>query len=532
MPSGRVDQEAELTAMNSLSPPTVTRTRRSRVRFLLAVGAVLVLATVVRLHGLTAVAIWCDEASSIITSQYPLPDLWFHAAHDVHPPFYYVLLHLWMGMFGDGLFAIRLLSAIPGIATVLVGALLVRQLASSRTALLAALLMALFPFAVRYSQEVRMYSWLTLLLLSATLALMHWLRTPARKGWLALYVLLMTASFYTHYFTIFCVLVHWLHVGSRSLQREPRYSGVYKPLWQAPWWLANIAIALLFLPWVPKLYDQLTHLPQLEAGGDVGWIAPVTLWSLATSMWTFWTMSDGEALPRVVYFLLPLSVIGLAGVVVSTDRSPQRFSRFLVLYTFAPMVAVYALSFISPLLVERYLMFAAIGLPMLVALAIAQLWRRSRLLATAVLLATLAVDGVGLTEIYRVDEPQFDELVDYVNRHYQPGDTVVISDLFWYFTYIYYNTTPVVPQLLTLPKSEGGAGRPNAYGFGTLVDAQGPNIYVDDLAQLPSQADRVWLAGSAELPDDFHAIPAQWQLLEDHKIGDTELRLYQAHGVH
>jgi hypothetical protein len=39
----------------------------------------------------------------------------------------------------------------------------------------------------------------------------------------------------------------------------------------------------------------------------------------------------------------------------------------------------------------------------------------------------------------------------------------------------------------------------------------------------------VWLVGSAQLPDDFHAIPAQWQLIEDRKVGDTELRLYQAH---
>jgi hypothetical protein len=325
--------------------------------------------------------------------------------------------------------------------------------------------------------------------------------------------------------------VHWLHVGGRSLRRESRQGEVYTPLWRVPWWLANIAIALLFMPWVPKLYDQLTHLPQLEAGGDVGWIAPVTLWSLATSTWEFWTLSDGQSMPRVVYFLLPLSVIALAGVVVRSDRSPQGFARFLVLYTFAPMVAVFVLSLISPLLVERYLMFAAIGLPMLVALAIAQLWRRSRLLAAAVLVATLLVDGVGLKEVYRVDEPQFDELVGYVNQHYQPGDTVVISDLFWYFTYVYYSTTPAVPQLLTLPESEGGAGRPNAYGFGTLVDAQGPDIYVDDLGLLPPQTDRVWLIGSAQPPDDFHAIPGQWQLVEDHKIGDTELRLFRAHGV-
>lgn len=498
-----------------------------RLRFMLGLGALVLLAIGLRSHGLTAVAIWCDEASSIITSRYPLPQLWFHAAHDVHPPLYYVLLHGWMAMFGDGLLSIRLLSAVPGVATVVVGALMVRQLASPRTALLAALLLALFPFAVRYSQEVRMYSWLTLLLLGATLALMQWLRRPERKGWLMLYAGLMAAGFYTHYFTIFCVLVHWLHVGGRSLGRGA--PGVYRPLWRAPWWLANIAIALLYMPWVPKLYDQLTHLSQLQAGGDVGWITPVSVWSLPSALWTFWTLGDGQLLPKALYLLLPISIVALAAVVVYSDRSTQRFRRFLVLYTFAPMLIVFVLSLISPLLVERYLMFAAIGLPMLVALAIAELSHTSRLLAAAVLVATLAVDAVGLEEVYRVDEPQFDSLVSYVDQHYVPGDTVVISDLFWYFSYVYYNHAPLVPKLLTLPVTEGGAGRPNAYGFGTLVDQQGADIYVDGLTTLPAQDNRVWLVGSNEQPDDFYSIPPGWQLLESHKIGDNRVRLYVAH---
>lgn len=529
MPSGQVDQEAELTAIHSASVTTAPAV--SRWRFLLVLGILLVVAAGVRLYGLTAVAIWCDEASSIITSRYDLAALWFHAAHDVHPPFYYLLLHGWMALFGDGLFSIRLLSAIPGIAVVVIGALLVRQVASPRTALLAAGLMALFPFAVRYSQEVRMYSWLTLLLLSATLALMRWLQAAHQRRWLVLYVVLMTAAFYTHYFTIYCVLVHWLHVSARSLRRDTPEGVLYKPLWKAPWWLANIAIALLFMPWVPNLYDQLTHLSQLAAGGDVGWISPITVWTLPSALWQFWTLSDGQWLPHAVYLLLPASIAVLAGAVVLGDRSVQRFRRFLVLYTFVPMVVVLALSLISPLWVERYLMFAAIGLPILVALAVEQLGRRSRALAALVLAATLVLDGVGLREVYRVEEPQFDDLVQYVNDHYAAGDTVVISDLFWYFTYIYYNTAPTVPKLLTLPVDKGGNGRPNAYGFGTLVEQQGPEVDVDDLSQLPVHDSRVWLVGSVEQPDDFYAIPSQWQLLELRKTGDTELRLYLAHAA-
>jgi uncharacterized membrane protein len=496
----------------------------TRLHFVLALGAILLLAVGVRLYGLTATAIWCDEASSIITSQYNIPDLLFHAAHDVHPPLYYLLLHGWMALFGEGLFAIRALSMVIGVAIVGVGILLARQLASPRATLLAGLLLALFPFTVRYSQEVRMYSLLTLVLLGATVALMHWLREPRRNGWLALYVALMTASFYTHYFTIFCVLMHWLHVGLRSLRRD----AIFKPLWTRRWWLANVAIALLFMPWVPKLYDLLMHMAQLEAGNDVGWISPVTVWSLPSAMWTFWTLDDGQALPRWLFLLLPAVIVAAALLVARADRSPQRFSRFLLLYTFGPVVLVVLVSLISSVMVERYLAFAAIGLPILLALCIEQLHQRSRLLALGLLAAVLVVDGVGLKEVYRVDEPQFDAQVSYINQHYQRGDTVVISDLYWYFTYVYYNSQPLVPKLFTPPRSEGGMGRPNAYGFGTLVDQQGPDIYVDGLAQLPAHDNRIWLVGASGLDEEFKHIPPSWQLLDDQKHPDSEVRLYMA----
>jgi hypothetical protein len=50
---------------------------------------ILALALAVRFYGLTAAAIWGDEGSSLLLSQYAAADLWFHAAHDVHPPLYF-----------------------------------------------------------------------------------------------------------------------------------------------------------------------------------------------------------------------------------------------------------------------------------------------------------------------------------------------------------------------------------------------------------------------------------------------------------
>lgn len=65
---------------------------------------ILALATLVRFYDLTAAAIWGDEGSSLLLSQFSLTDIWVHAGRDVHPPLYFLLLHGWVELFGDGIF--------------------------------------------------------------------------------------------------------------------------------------------------------------------------------------------------------------------------------------------------------------------------------------------------------------------------------------------------------------------------------------------------------------------------------------------
>ncbi|MGH8332167.1 MAG: glycosyltransferase family 39 protein, partial [Pseudomonas sp.] len=231
---------------------------------------ILALAALVRFYDLTAAAIWGDEGSSLLLSQYSLSEIWVHAAHDVHPPLYFMLLHGWIELFGDGIFSIRTLSALPGIATVALGVWLVDLLATRRAALLAGVLLALLPTAVRYSQEVRMYSLLGLWLIAATIALVYWIKRPGRKRYLVIYALLMSAAFYTHYFTALCVLCHWLYLALICVKPGYRLRHIQQP----GWWVANMAIVLVYMPWVPNLIGLIQHMDQLKANGDVGWELP------------------------------------------------------------------------------------------------------------------------------------------------------------------------------------------------------------------------------------------------------------------
>lgn len=483
---------------------------------------ILLLAAATRFYDLTAAAIWGDEGSSLLLSRYGLSDLWVHAAHDVHPPLYFMLLRGWIALFGDGIFAIRSFSAWPGIVCVGLGVWLVAQISSRRAAILAGFLLALLPTAVRYSQEVRMYALLGVWLLGATIALVYWVRQPQRQRYLAYYTLLMSAAFYTHYFTALCVLAHWSYLLLLRLQATPSSRAINQPAW----WLANFAIVMLFAPWLPGLVDLLQHIDQLKASGDVGWEPSVDFLSLPSMVWQLLTQDDGETRSPLLFAGLPLLVLGVAGMLAWRDRSPWRWHWLLVIYTALPLLLVFAVSFVSPVFIERYLTAYALGLPLIFAMAVDRLLARARVLALAILLLFGGAEVVGLNNNATVDvNDQISVLVDYVNQRYVAGDRIVTSDLLWYLSYVYYNRTDAQPLLYTPPTPTGVSTRPNAYGFGTLIDQQADRIYLDRLSALPLGSGRVWLIGTADQPDEFAPLPAHWRKTGEFTAGGVTARL-------
>lgn len=476
----------------------------------------LVLALCLRLYALTGSAIWGDESSSLILADYPPLQLWQHAAHDVHPPLYFFLLHLWVGVFGDGVLTLRLLSALFGVLAVYLGGWLVWRVAGRRAAWLAMLLLALLPTAVRYSQEVRMYSLLGCWLLAATLALSYWLGAGCRR-YLVAYVLLMTAALYTHYFSVLGLLVQGVWLASLP-------GG---PLRRRDWWLATLAVGLLFLPWLPGLLELIAHRAELVAGGDVGWQPPVDARSLPSMLWQWLAQSDGNELPWPALLGVPLLLVAVILLVLRRDRSPQRAGTLLVLYCGLPLLVLYGVSFVSPVFVERYLTAFALGLPLLLGLALDRLLASQRAVAAVLLATVIGLEGCGLARAYATDpEEQFDGMVAYVNAQYRPGDRIVVDDILWYLAFRYYNRTGSQPLLYTAPAADGSSGRPGGYGFGSLIDDR-QHTFVDALAELPQDDGRVWLVMSRYNDNEIPDVPASWRRVGQHAGGEVQALLFE-----
>jgi uncharacterized membrane protein len=149
----------------------------------LALAGVVALAVVARLYGIASESLWLDETTSLMLARMDLAALTRWTSLDLHPPLYYVLLHYWVALWDSLLgstlaeseLVLRGLSALAGVLNVLVLYALGRLLFGRGMGLLAALLLALSPYHIYYSQEVRMYAWLALWVsLSVLLALLAW----------------------------------------------------------------------------------------------------------------------------------------------------------------------------------------------------------------------------------------------------------------------------------------------------------------------------------------------------------------------
>jgi hypothetical protein len=284
-----------------------------------------------------------------------------------------------MGVAGDGTHAVRALSGLFAAACLPAMWFTARRIGGTRIAWAATVLLATSPFAIRYGTEARMYSFVVLLVVLATYAVIAALDRPSIAR-LALVSLASGALLLTHYWALYLVActIAVLAVGWRRGQVAGRLV---------------VAVALggvAFVPWIPSFLHQLrsTGAPWAARAsfGDLvdvlqGYGAPGALDSAG---WILWLL------------LLGLTVLGVfgrrrrSGVIELRWRSqnPERALGLVVGGTLA-LALVAGMVGDSPV-TARY---TAVVFPLVVLLGAYGMSRLSRPWFTAVLVVA-AVAGV------------------------------------------------------------------------------------------------------------------------------------------
>lgn len=162
--------------------------------------ALVALALALRLPGFNE-SLWYDELWSTRVVLSSVEALMRVIATDPHPPFYSVVMFIWIRIFGDSEISVRMLPLICGLLTIVLTARLAAAYGGARAAPVAALILAIAPTHIWYSQEARQYSLLLLLLTSCTWAF-HKIRQSHARRWYAAYAILALCLVLTHYFAI------------------------------------------------------------------------------------------------------------------------------------------------------------------------------------------------------------------------------------------------------------------------------------------------------------------------------------------
>ncbi len=265
---------------------------------------------------------WIDEAIAVGIASHEPGEIPALLRQDGSPPLYYLLLHGWMALAGEGEAATRALSLLFAALAVPVA-----WWAAGRRA---AVVAAVCPILGVYAQEARMYSLVAVLSLVAVGAFV--------KGHRVLLVAALVALLYTHTWGVF------LAVPLIALSRDRLVVGA--------------AVAVLYLPWLPSLAFQALHT------GAPWSLAPSVLYLVPVALLVAWRPRD-----RLVLAV----AAGIALAWAASQITPAWSPRYLFVF-FGPLL----------LLVARRPSWAVAGLAVALVLAGTPIKSNARAVAASV----------------------------------------------------------------------------------------------------------------------------------------------------
>lgn len=368
-------------------------------------GVVLVVAVVLRFA--SRVDLWLDEALTVNIARLRLSEIPHALRHDGAPPLYYMMLHFWMRVFGNGDVSVRALSGLLGVLSIplafVSGRLVARRAGTDEVVggVAAALLIAVLPFAVRYSTETRMYSLAIVLTLLGHLAVWRALDRPTAAR-VAGVGLVTAALLYTYYWCAFLVVVVgavllWhAFIGPVAQRNSPRRVLI-----------GVVAGGVLYLPWVPTMLWQQRHT------GTPWGTRPTSPAPLLTTLTQFGGGHhvDGRTLTVVVAALIVVAVVS------------RRAAMWELGVGLATLVFGFTMAILSDAAYQ--VRYGAVAFPLFVLAAsagVSVLRPRARYVAFAL----IAVLGL-TTSWHAIDEPrtQAGEIAAALTARAQPGDVVL-----------------------------------------------------------------------------------------------------------
>ena len=203
--------------------------------------------------------IWFDESYSVAIAKHNLIDIWNITGHDVHPAFYYWMLHIVFLIFGNNVIAFRIFSVLAIAILGILGFTHVRKDFGEKTGILFSFLTYFMPVMCTYSQEIRMYSWSCLIVALMSIYAYRFYKSVKENDKnkiknLIIFGVFSIANCYLHYYALVTAgLVNLiLLVYLIKNVKQDKKSLIHFII------LAVIQV-VLYIPWLFYLMGQINH---------------------------------------------------------------------------------------------------------------------------------------------------------------------------------------------------------------------------------------------------------------------------------
>jgi mannosyltransferase len=312
------------------------------------------IAFALRIYHIAEQSIWRDEGISLHLGSSSIPAILADRASTVHPPLYFVLLHLWTTLAGFSELSARFFSLVLGVLLIPVLYFVIGKMFDQKTALATMAIAAFSPLYVVYSQEARVYILMPLayLVLIYNLWQLEEREGQTRRNWIEL-AAIEVLCLYLHYFSIFVIASTNLFLAVAWLKR--RVVNVRR------WLLSQAGVALACVPWIWMVWVSY----RTQGTPQDYFVDPLQgkgILEMTSLVWHFFNGGKDLTGHSLFGYLSCLVAVSLVVALLFAFREKKRRYQLLVTlyHSLVPLSMAFSLWWLRPMVHPRYVLMFSI----------------------------------------------------------------------------------------------------------------------------------------------------------------------------
>ena len=384
---------------------------------------------------------WCDETVSILlakeTGHLSVTDYNYF----IDPPIFYLLLSFWLHL-GKSEFILRFFPFIFGVLSIPAIYLVSKELFNKKVGLISAFILAVSPFHIYYSQELRTYSLVTFLALMTVYYLVKALKVNKVPYWVG-FIIFTILTIYSHNIALLLIIA----VNTYFILFYKRYRVHLRR-----WLMSQSVIFFFYLPWVGILFKQLHH---IKASNLFQWMPNDYIFNLIR---TFLIFDLGVNSGKIPHFLANLLVFPLLLLGIWNNKEKI---YLLLSWLFVPIIMSMIVSkLITSVFLFRTLIYVSPAYYILISYGLSKL-KPNKIYLYFLLFFSILV-GLSLKNYYQNAFPlpaspfrmgvypkkEIRLASSYIDQNYQAGDIVAHTCEDTYFPFLYYHNKILEEKLI------------------------------------------------------------------------------------